>query len=173
MSAVTLRAAARADEPFLRALFRTTREPLIRALGWSGARASAFCDMQFDAQASGYRSSYPDAEYLVVLDADARPIGRMTRALTAEGMVLVDIALIPPARGRGIGTSLLRGLQEEAGGTGRALLLSVETTNPARALYRRMGFEVVQEDGMQVRMLWKNHKNVEGGNGKWTRISEK
>jgi ribosomal protein S18 acetylase RimI-like enzyme len=173
MSAVTLRAVAPADEPFLRALFRTTRETLMGALGWSGAQASAFCDMQFDAQASSYRGAFPDAEYLVVLDEAARPIGRMTRAVTGEGIVLVDIALVPQARGRGIGTSLLRGLQEQAGRAGRALLLSVETTNPARALYRRMGFEVVLEDGMQVRMLWKNDKTVEGGNGKWTRISEK
>ncbi|MEX2212310.1 MAG: GNAT family N-acetyltransferase [Gaiellaceae bacterium] len=56
------------------------------------------------------------------------------------------IAVVPSKRGHGIGDELLKALLEKAraGGYGR-LSLSVEPGNPARKLYERHGFEVVDE----------------------------
>ena len=53
------------------------------------------------------------------------------------------IAVAPSARGRGVGTRLLRALTERAGRSGaRSLLLEVRADNaPAIALYEREGFE--------------------------------
>jgi len=56
------------------------------------------------------------------------------------------IAVVPSKRGHGIGDELLQALlaKATAGGYGR-LSLSVEPGNPARKLYERHGFEVVDE----------------------------
>ncbi len=56
------------------------------------------------------------------------------------------IAVVPSKRGHGIGDELLRALiaKAKSGGYDR-LSLSVEPGNPARKLYERHGFEVVDE----------------------------
>ena len=56
------------------------------------------------------------------------------------------IAVVPSKRGHGIGDELLRELiaKAQAAGYGR-LSLSVEPGNPARKLYERHGFDVVDE----------------------------
>ena len=56
------------------------------------------------------------------------------------------IAVVPSKRGHGIGEQLLSALIERARGAGHeALSLSVEPGNPARKLYERHGFEVVEQ----------------------------
>ncbi|HET8741170.1 MAG TPA: GNAT family N-acetyltransferase [Gaiella sp.] len=65
------------------------------------------------------------------------------------------IAVVPSARGKGIGSALLDGLLERARAEGHgAISLSVDRNN-ARAieLYRRHGFEQVGEDDDSVTML--------------------
>jgi ribosomal protein S18 acetylase RimI-like enzyme len=65
------------------------------------------------------------------------------------------IAVVPNARGKGIGTALLEALLREARAAGhRAISLSVDRTNAgAIELYRRHGFELVAEDEDSVTML--------------------
>ncbi|HET7549048.1 MAG TPA: GNAT family N-acetyltransferase [Usitatibacter sp.] len=173
MNGVTLRPATGADEPFLRELFRSTLEPLLRAMPLDERGREVVCDMQFRAQAASYRNAFAQAEYLVVCDAGARPIGRLTRAWDGDALVLVDIALVPEVRGRGIGTSLVRAMQQEARSRGAAVLLNVEGSNPALRLYRRMGFGCVGDDGMRLRMRWLPVETLEEEGEGWIRTSER
>ena len=56
------------------------------------------------------------------------------------------IAVVPSKRGHGIGEELLQALLVKARAAGyERLSLSVEPGNPARKLYERHGFEVVDE----------------------------
>ena len=56
----------------------------------------------------------------------------------------ISIAVVGECRGRGIGSALLDALVDSARQTGHAALsLSVESANPAVALYERSGFHVV------------------------------
>jgi ribosomal protein S18 acetylase RimI-like enzyme len=56
------------------------------------------------------------------------------------------IAVVPSKRGHGIGDELLKALLAKARAAGyERLSLSVEPGNPARKLYERHGFEVVDE----------------------------
>jgi GNAT superfamily N-acetyltransferase len=56
------------------------------------------------------------------------------------------IAVVPSKRGLGIGDELLKALSRKAQSGGyERLSLSVEPGNPARQLYERHGFEVVDE----------------------------
>lgn len=64
-----------------------------------------------------------------------------------EGTPEFGIALVPEARGRGVGTELLKALIELARELGHPRLsLSVAIVNPARALYERFGFVKVEDD---------------------------
>jgi ribosomal protein S18 acetylase RimI-like enzyme len=62
----------------------------------------------------------------------------------------MDIALAPPFRRRGIGTALLDALIAEAQASGRTLSIHVETNNPARRLYERLGFAKAGEHGVYL-----------------------
>jgi ribosomal protein S18 acetylase RimI-like enzyme len=61
----------------------------------------------------------------------------------AEGVPELAIAVVPGAIGRGIGGALLGALRDLARGQYAAVALSVRANNPARRLYERHGFVVV------------------------------
>ncbi len=66
------------------------------------------------------------------------------------------VALVPEARGSGLGTRLLRALQAEAAEKGLPLRLKVVLTNPARRLYQRLGFVGLGDDGVYEQMEWRS-----------------
>lgn len=76
--------------------------------------------------------------------------GRLYVARWKEELRIVDIALLPDFRGRGVGTALLRRLMDEADAAGKPLSIHVEVNNPARSLYDRLGFEEVEDRGVYV-----------------------
>lgn len=104
-----------------------------------------------------------DLGLAAVDDETGQPVGAAwVRLLTAEeqGYGFVDdatpelvIAVLPPYRGRGLGTALLEHLMTAARARYRAVSLSVWPANPAYHLYLRLGFEVVAEDGPAVTMV--------------------
>jgi ribosomal protein S18 acetylase RimI-like enzyme len=55
---------------------------------------------------------------------------------------------MPEFRGRGIGTALVTQLFAEADASGRSVSIHVESNNPARRLYVRLGFQGVGEHGV-------------------------
>lgn len=55
------------------------------------------------------------------------------------------VSVRPDCEGRGIGSALIRELIDVADGRFPAIVLSVRSENPARRLYRRLGFESVGE----------------------------
>lgn len=155
--AVTLRTARDADTPFLRALFETARPDAAYLAAWPEEARRAFLDQQFGFQTLHYARAYPDAERLVVLK-DGAPIGRLILQRAPAQWCLVDIALLPPWRGQGIGTLLLQALLADAAQAGAAAVqLSVDLRNPARRLYQRLGFVALDEEpgAAHVGMTWR------------------
>ena len=116
---------------------------------WSDAEKAAFLEMQFDAQDRWYRVQYPQATFDVVV-VDGEPAGRLY-VNRGEGEVrIVDIALLPDHRGRGIGGSLLRTLLAEADAGGKSVTIHVERLNPALRLYESLGFSVAEDKGVYL-----------------------
>jgi ribosomal protein S18 acetylase RimI-like enzyme len=153
IQSVTLRAAAPADQDFLRDVFASTRSEELVALGWNPTQSQNFIDLQFGAQQRTYQECYPAAENSIIL-LDERPIGRMIVDRSEDEITLVDIALLPAHRNAGIGTHLLNALQHEAARVGKAVRLNVFITNPAARLYERLGFSSVSDDAMYREMIW-------------------
>ena len=74
------------------------------------------------------------------------------RLATGDWQLAVDIALLPEYCNRGIGTTLLRGLQSEAVAAGKPLRIHVERFNPALRLYERLGFHPIADRGVYLFM---------------------
>jgi ribosomal protein S18 acetylase RimI-like enzyme len=87
--------------------------------------------------------------------SNGEPVGRRLVARTAEGIHLVDIALLSANRNQGIGTQLIRELLEQASAAGSSLHLHVLRGNPALRLYQRLGFQETTADAMYIQMAWK------------------
>jgi ribosomal protein S18 acetylase RimI-like enzyme len=148
---LSLRAPSDDDEEFLFRLYASTRQEEVSAWGWSAAQQTAFLQMQFQAQRRGYAAEYPDAEPRIIL-ADDEPVGRILVHRTEGDMRLVDIAILPEQRNRGVGTTFLRDLIAESESTGRPLKLQVAKGNRAARLYERLGFSRVSEDQVYLQM---------------------
>lgn len=149
---LVLRPATAADRPFLLALFAATSA--IAHAPLPPAQRDALLAMQLDAQERSHRARFPDARFDVIEEAGA-PIGRLCVDRSADTLRLVDVALLTAWRGRGIGTALLRELQEEAVRTQRRVALYVASGNPAARLYGRLGFQVVAEDALGRDLEWR------------------
>jgi ribosomal protein S18 acetylase RimI-like enzyme len=146
-----LRPVADADRAFLVELYASTREEELAQVTWDEGARRAFVEHQFAAQDAHYRGNYPGAT-LDVVEVDGAPAGRLYVHRGPSDIRIMDIALAPEFRGRGIGTSLLRSLMAEADASSRKLSIHVEQNNPARSLYERFGFLPAGEHGVYVLM---------------------
>jgi ribosomal protein S18 acetylase RimI-like enzyme len=151
--AVTLRAATDADYGFMRDLYASTREDEMTHFPFDGPQRRAFLDQQFAAQFQHYGIHYPTCERNIIM-RDSRPVGRLWVDEWRDQIRIVDIALVPTCRGNGIGSGLLRHLLDRGAAAGKPVTIHVETFNPALRLYRRLGFEHVDSNGVYLLMRW-------------------
>jgi ribosomal protein S18 acetylase RimI-like enzyme len=146
-SGVELRPVADADREFLCRLYASTRAEEMAQTGWTEAEVESFLRFQFAAQDAFYRQQFGDASFDLVLE-EGIPVGRLYVDRRDDEIRLIDIALLPEHRGRGIGSALLRELLAEAGRAGKPVRIHVEAFNPAMRLYERLGFRKVDENGV-------------------------
>ncbi|GAP12610.1 predicted acetyltransferase [Longilinea arvoryzae] len=146
------------DAPFLLAVYASTRADELALVDWSAEQKQAFTSMQFDAQSRHYAAYYPEAEYFIIQQGGAR-IGRLIVERKPKTLLLMDIALLPEYRCQGTGTAILRDLMNEACQTHKTVVLHVESFNPARRLYERLGFRAVSENGIYLEMEWRSEED--------------
>jgi hypothetical protein len=87
-----------------------------------------------------------------VIVVDGEDVGRLYVDRWPDEIRVVDLALLPVHRNRGIGSTLLRELVHEAASSNRKLSIHVEIHNPAIRLYARLGFVQVAERGVHLLM---------------------
>lgn len=145
---------AESDLPFLAGVYASTRADELTPVPWSEAEKAAFLDAQFRAQHLHYQAHYPHADWLIVARR-ANDIGRLYIERWPTQHRIIDIALLPAHRGKGLGEALLRDLLDEAAGAGKAVSIHVEKLNPAMRLYRRLGFVTVEDKGVYDLMRWR------------------
>src|SRR4051812_8025925 len=144
MAEPRLRPVEEDDREFLVDLYDSVRALELEQLPWDEAAKRAFVEQQFAAQDAHYRQHYPGAT-LDVIELQGERAGRLYVFRGPGDIRIMDIALAPAYRGRGIGGGLLRGLVEESRRTARKLSIHVEIGNPARRLYERLGFRLAAE----------------------------
>ncbi|MGY4396799.1 ribosomal protein S18 acetylase RimI-like enzyme [Sphingomonas sp. UYAg733] len=140
----SLRPEADADVPFAMRLYASTREEeLAQVSGWSEGQKSLFLAQQFTAQRHHYKTQL--ACDFHVIEHHGEPVGRLYLERRETIVSIVDIALMPEARGKGAGRLIIEALIEAAAQTGRGVGIFVEKFNPALHLYQRLGFTMVRE----------------------------
>ena len=140
------------DREFLFALYASTREEELRGLPWAAEQRNAFLRSQFEAQTYHYRTWYPDAAFQLIL-LEGIPVGRLCLLSDANQIRLIDIALLPAYRGKGVGSEIFTGMLADADKAALPVILHVERSNRAQRLYRRYGFTVIADDGVYLLML--------------------
>lgn len=150
---IALRPEAPDDDPFLLALYATTRQAELDQIeGWAEEQKQAFVVMQFNAQRQHYRHNLENIAFDVI-EQDGVPIGRLYTQERQTTLHIVDILLDPAVRGAGLGAALLRGLAADAHAAGKVVTIFVESYNPARRLYDRLGFVQIGEvQGFHIEM---------------------
>ncbi|MDO9271252.1 MAG: GNAT family N-acetyltransferase [Methylobacter sp.] len=141
------------DMAFVDRLYRSTREDLLQ-LGLAEALMDNLIQMQLHAQKTGYRMQFPDADYSIV-EKKGEAIGYLVIDKGDEAIRLVYIAFLPHERNRGHGSRLIQALQTQASGANKPIKLSVDPQNmQAKHLYLSSGFQVKNNDGANLEMVW-------------------
>ena len=150
--ALVLRPATPDDDTFLLKLYATTREDELALTAWDNAAKDAFVRIQYAAQKSHYAQHYPGALHSVVLAGD-EPIGMTWVASWPTEIRIMDMAMLPEWRNRGIGTQLVRRVLNHAAALHVPVSAHVWNGNlRASRLYARLGFASVHDDGAYTRM---------------------
>ncbi|GAA5505755.1 hypothetical protein Rcae01_01202 [Novipirellula caenicola] len=119
--------------------------------GWPLKEQQQFLQMQFAAQHQYYQEHYSDAAFdLILVDGD--PAGRLYLQRRQDEHRVVDIALLPEYRGKGIGHKIMQGILDEAAEAGLPVRIHVEHNNPAMHLYQRLGFQKMDDTGVYFLM---------------------
>jgi ribosomal protein S18 acetylase RimI-like enzyme len=149
----SLRPTREADADFCRVLFTLVRTDELRAHDWDAAVREQFMAPQYAAHQAHLAADAGAIDRIV--QAGARPIGRLVVFRRVDELHVADISLLPDWRRHGIGTRLLTDLQAEARAAGAALRLFCQRTNPAAHLYRRLGFVEDGGNGTHLRLAWR------------------
>jgi GNAT superfamily N-acetyltransferase len=144
-----LRPATSEDADFLLAVYASTRAEELSRTSWSEAQKAAFVRSQFEAQHRYYQENYEGAAFDVIL-VEGKPAGRLYVGRFTEEIRVIDIALLPEFRGRGVGRTLLAGLLREGSLRGLPVRIHVERFNPALRFYERLGFRLLADRGVYL-----------------------
>jgi ribosomal protein S18 acetylase RimI-like enzyme len=148
---ITLRPAGGEDEALLCRIFAANREGPFNAAGLPEPEIARLLLMQREAQLRQYRSLFPDATVDVIL-VDGTPVGYLHVDRGEERYTLVDVAFLPATTGQGIGTHVVGAFLREASAAGKSVSAHVEKDNPAWRLWQRLGFRVVDDDGVYLKI---------------------
>jgi GNAT superfamily N-acetyltransferase len=148
-----LRTAAPLDRDLLLQIYASSRQDEMDVVDWSDEEKATFLFHQFTAQDGYYREQFPNCtfEIIVVEEEDA---GRLYVDRRDDEIRIVDIALLSPVRGKGVGTEIMQSILDEASAAGLAVRIHVEEFNPAQSLYHRLGFRELENVGTYILMEW-------------------
>ena len=133
---VTLRPAVPGDFDFLYGLNRTTM---------MGDVVATWGRWDERWQAERYRRHFQPAGCKIIV-REGQDVGILVAGKTETEHYVASIRLLPEHQGRGIGTSLLNALLDEAREEGKQVTLQVLKVNDrARRRYERLGFSTVEE----------------------------
>lgn len=151
---VVVRLQSEADLPFVKDVYVHHRWDELAGVDWTDEQKHAFLDSQFSGQWHHYSTAYADACFLIV-EVDGRAAGRLyLYDCHPTDLRIVEISLMPPYRGRGLGGALLAAVQTYAQARGKKCSIHVEQSNPARHLYERLGFREIKPVGPYFLLEW-------------------
>ena len=150
---ISVRPVTAEDEELLLEIYQSSRGDDLRGLGWTEERINEFLEMQYEAQQRFFESEYQLAADEIIL-WQGKPAGRLIVERREHEIRCIDVALLPAHRNSGVGTFLIRKLQDEARQARKPLRLQVIRFNRAVNLFERLGFIRTSETGTHFQMEW-------------------
>ena len=150
---LTLRPETDADLEFLQRVYASSRAEELKQVPWSDAEKTAFTNSQFALQRYHYREYYPGATFDVI-ELASQAIGRMYVYRASDHFNLMEITVLPEFQRQGIAGKLVADLMLEARAAKLPINLHVEQFNPAKNWYERLGFQIIEDTGMYLKMQW-------------------
>ncbi|MBU3886946.1 GNAT family N-acetyltransferase [Methylosinus sporium] len=148
-----------ADAAFRFELFCRSRPPGEEFGALDPSLRDMLLRQQFLAQIAGYHAQFPQARH-EILEIGEEPVGRLVVERGVEALHIVDLAIMPQWRSRGIGARLLRELADEARiahmpARFRSFLLNED----GNRLFQRLGFIPVARTELQI--VWESRSGDE------------
>ena len=150
-----LRSEREDDEAFRFHLFCASRQPKFARLLPPDVLGTVM-RQQFHAQTVSYRARFPHARGDII-ELAGKPIGRILVARSEKVFHIVDQAIVPELRNRGIGSTVMRALMHEARGANRSVRLGVAAADErGLGLYRRLGFTPIATTEHHLWLEWRH-----------------
>ena len=142
---ITLRNAREDDKAFLWRLKVASMRKYIEAVyGWNEMDQYRFFEKGF----------LP--KELQIIQFEGRDVGMYNVQVRENDWFLCRIEVLPDCQKKGIGTAAIKGIIDGAREAAKPLRLQVFKVNPAKNLYRRLGFVVTGESETHIQMELSN-----------------
>jgi ribosomal protein S18 acetylase RimI-like enzyme len=140
LGALTLRPEREDDQAFRYDLFCASRPPEWDMVQLDPQMREQLNRHQFAAQTGSYRTQFAKARFDII-ELGGERIGRIVVDRPGDELHIVDQAIVPPMRSKGLGTTIMRTLMDEAAAARIPVRLTVGSSNdPSLRLYLRLGF---------------------------------
>jgi len=152
---IVLRPEREDDATFLANLFRATAGRELSLIAIDAAMKESLIRLQFASQTATYRAQYPAARFDII-EQGGVPIGRIVIDPGIEAGRIVDIALTPERRTRGLGTAILAAVLERFARRQQRVLCQVLAGNePSLRMCHRVGFRSIGDVPPFVQLEWR------------------
>jgi GNAT superfamily N-acetyltransferase len=148
---VRLRPESASDETFVRRLIIETIADELGAAAWPEPMRDHLLGIQYNGRRQSNRLKFPESTGYII-EADAGDAGWFVMTTLPDRIWLVEIMVLAVLRGKGIGSSVIRGILADAAQKQIPARLNVNKTNRAAIrLYERLGFRPI--DGNEVQQI--------------------
>ena len=136
-----------ADDSFLLEVYASSRAEEMKLAAWTDGVKHAFIKFQFETQSRHYFKTYPNGSFDVV-KLNGESAGRFYTVELNDEIRILDATLSPEFRNQGIGTKLVTDVLAAAYLKNKSVRIHLETYNPSRRLFSRLGFRLISEEGI-------------------------
>ena len=116
------------------------RDYVTAIYGWDDALQRRMFDDRFD------------PSMILILQVEGHDAGLLEVKEGADHIFLARIEVMPAYQRKGIGTAVIESIVADSQKKNRPVFLQVLRSNPARALYERLGFRVYEESPTHFKM---------------------
>jgi ribosomal protein S18 acetylase RimI-like enzyme len=147
---IDLKPSGKNDKPFLKDLFYQQKRIEYKNFMYDEVLISSLIEMQYYAQQNSYSDQYPLAESFIAFFNNI-PVGKIILDKSINYHI-VDILILPNHQNKGVGTQIIKTVIKEAKEKSKDISLMVASHNPAKNLYKRLGFEIIEAGEVYLKM---------------------
>jgi ribosomal protein S18 acetylase RimI-like enzyme len=150
------------DTEFLFQLFGEIKIAELNAYAWPEQMLNQLIAMQYNGYEQTIKHEYPNADDFVIM-VNSENAGRLQLDKNENGFRIINISLLPAFQKNGIGSKIIKDVLTEADLKNKPVYLEVDRTNPAFNLYKRLDFEVYDQDELKYSMRYMPQNYTETG----------